>query len=57
MYGMFWEASKFNQDISDWDVNKVTDNIKGMFDKSGLEGNEPSWYKAKYRKQPSVPTQ
>jgi surface protein len=39
-----FEQSKFNGDISKWDVSKVK-NMKDMFTKSPLEGNEPEWYK------------
>ena len=36
--------SKFNVDISDWDVSSVTD-MSYMFDHSPLEKNPPKWYK------------
>ena len=37
--------SKFNGDISDWDVSSVRD-MYGMFASSPLEDNPPKWYKA-----------
>ena len=40
---MFFD-SKFNVDISDWDVSSVTD-MSYMFDHSPLEKNPPKWYK------------
>jgi surface protein len=36
--------SKFNGDISQWDVSKVI-NMFFMFNKSPLVNNKPSWYK------------
>ena len=43
MHCMFL-ASKFNGDISNWDVSNVKD-MKNMFDDSALENNPPKWYK------------
>ena len=43
MLYMFYE-SEFNGDISNWDVSNVN-NMRGMFDKSPLQSNEPKWYK------------
>jgi surface protein len=43
MLYMFYE-SKFNGDISNWDVSNVN-NMSNMFDKSPLQSNEPKWYK------------
>ena len=40
---MFAE-SKFNEDISNWNVSNDAD-IRHMFDKSPLEKNPPKWYK------------
>ena len=40
---MFY-TSKFNGDISNWDVSNVK-NMYCMFDKSPLEKNPPKWYK------------
>ena len=40
---MFY-ISKFNGDISKWDVNNVK-NIEGMIYDSPLEKNPPKWYK------------
>ena len=40
---MFY-GSKFNGDISQWDVSNVK-NMNSMFKDSPLEGNEPAWYK------------
>jgi surface protein len=42
MGGMF-TFSKFNQDISKWDVSKVKD-MGVMFDDCPLEKNPPEWY-------------
>lgn len=39
---MFKDAL-FAGDLSKWDVSKVK-NMKDMFKKSRLEGNEPEWY-------------
>ena len=36
--------SKFNKDISKWDVSRVRD-MDDMFVGSPLEGNEPEWYR------------
>ena len=36
--------SKFNGDISNWDVSNVID-MYGMFNNSPLEYNPPKWYK------------
>ena len=41
---MLFHRSKFNGDISKWDVSNV-ENMDGMFKHSPLEGNEPDWYK------------
>ena len=45
---MFY-GSKFNGDVSRWKVSSKTGpwSMNGMFDKSPLEGNEPSWYMKK----------
>ena len=43
MADMFY-GSKFNGDISQWDVSNVKD-MESMFKHSPLEGNEPDWYK------------
>ena len=45
MYCMFYK-SKFNGDISNWDVSNVK-NMNNMFYKSPLEKNQPKWYKKK----------
>lgn len=37
-----FESSKFNGDLSKWDVRSVK-NMFGMFYDSPLEGNEPDW--------------
>ena len=37
-------GSKFNGDISDWDVSNVTD-MRYIFRDSLLENNPPKWYK------------
>jgi len=39
---MFYN-SKFNQDISSWDVSNVK-HMEDMFRKSPLEKNTPFWY-------------
>ena len=36
--------SKFDGDISNWDVSKVV-NMRDMFDDCPLEKNPPKWYK------------
>ena len=36
--------SKFNQDISNWDVSNVT-TMDNMFGVSPLQNNQPKWYK------------
>lgn len=41
---MFSNAKAFNQDLSSWNVSNVTSK-EYMFKGSGLEGNEPDWYK------------
>ena len=48
MQCMFYN-SKFNGDISRWTVSSKTGpwSMNGMFEKSPLDGNEPSWYKEK----------
>ena len=38
-----FEESKFNGDISDWDISKVK-NMYNMFYNSPLEKNPPKWY-------------
>ena len=43
MSGMF-RASKFNGDISDWNISNVRD-MGHMFVYSPLENNPPKWYK------------
>ena len=43
MFRLF-SGSKFNGDISKWNVSKV-ENMSYMFKKSPLEGNGPDWYK------------
>ena len=40
---MFYN-SKFNGDISNWDVSNVRDMVS-MFTHSPLENNPPTWYK------------
>ena len=40
---MFYD-SKFNRDISKWDVSNVI-NMSYMFDNCPLENNPPAWYK------------
>ena len=40
---MFYD-SKFNGDISNWDVSNVK-NMNNMFYGSPLENNPPKWYK------------
>ena len=37
-----FESSKFNSDLSRWDVRNVK-NMFGIFYNSPLEGNEPDW--------------
>ena len=46
LQAMFFQAKEFNQDIGDWDVSGVIDenNLKLIFNGSGLAGNEPLWY-------------
>ena len=39
-----FEFSKFNKDISKWNVSSVK-KMRGAFTRSALEGNEPAWYK------------
>ena len=39
-----FQGSKFNGDISKWNVSNVRDMVD-MFADSPLEGNEPAWYK------------
>lgn len=41
---LFDGCSRFNGDISKWDVSNVK-NMNSMFKDSPLEGNEPDWYK------------
>ena len=41
-----FKKSKFNGDISKWNVSNVT-NMEYIFYRSPLEGNEPAWYKEK----------
>ena len=43
MYKLFY-ASKFNGDISNWDVRNVKD-MYGMLEDTILEKNPPKWYK------------
>ena len=43
MHHLFFK-SKFNGDISNWDVSNV-EYMYGMFDNSPLEKNPPKWYK------------
>ena len=43
MQGMF-AFSKFNGDISNWDVSSV-ENMYNVFDHSPLQKNPPKWYK------------
>ena len=43
MYKMF-EKSKFNGDISNWDVSKLEEKF-AMFKECPLEKNPPAWYK------------
>ena len=42
-----FENSKFNGDISKWDVSNVKD-MGAMFYNSPLEKNPPKWYKEQY---------
>jgi len=42
MEKMFYD-SKFNGDISNWDVSNVS-NMGDMFKNSPLEKNPPKWY-------------
>ena len=44
MSGLFF-GSKFNGDISDWDVSNVG-NTGDMFKNSPLQNNPPKWYKS-----------
>ena len=39
-----FKGSKFNGDISNWDVSKVED-MEYVFKYSPHENNEPDWYK------------
>ena len=39
-----FQYSKFNGDISKWDVSNVKD-MGEMFNESPLEKNPPKWYK------------
>ena len=39
-------SSKFNGDISAWDVGRV-ENMFGTFYDSPLEGNESGWWRAR----------
>jgi surface protein len=39
-----FKGSKFNRDISNWKLSSVKD-MRWVFEKSPLEGNEPKWYK------------
>ena len=43
MYAMFMN-SKFNGDISKWDVGNVTD-MQWIFNNTPLESNPPKWYR------------
>ena len=45
MRWMFFNNISFNQDLSPWGdkLHKDVD-VSGMFEGSGLEGNEPQWY-------------
>ena len=45
MSALFY-LSKFNGDISNWDVSKV-ENMDGMLTWTPLEKNPPKWYKKK----------
>ena len=45
MYGMFWGATSFNQNLEAWGDKLHPDvDVDNMFEGSGLEGREPSWY-------------
>ena len=46
MIELFW-GSKFNGDISEWDVSNVKD-MRDMFYNSPLEKNPPKWYKKQW---------
>ena len=43
MVSLFYD-SKFNGDISNWDISSVNDMTR-MFNRSPLENNPPKWYK------------
>ena len=46
MYGMFYNAHRFNQILTNWCVDKVSKNVEGFADKSGFEdlpGFHPRW--------------
>ena len=47
MIGMFSYDRRFKGNIDRWKPN-IYANTDGMFRASGLEGNEPIWYKGKY---------
>lgn len=48
-----FKDSKFNGDISKWDVSNVKD-MRYIFSDSKLEGKEPSWVKKLKTSRPSV---
>ncbi len=48
MSRMFKYAKKFKQDLNKWNVRKDA-TMANMFKDSGLEGNEPEWYKNRNR--------
>ena len=43
MYSMFYKESSFNADISDWNVNNVTDMYRMFKDATSFNQNLSSW--------------